>query len=157
VVWISSVTANVVTGLVLRNCTFRDPIRSSNIEGFGIYEVGFVRPPDRGSDIGHFRLTGSGRKAAALIATLLLRGSRPSFVAFVPTNAKIGIWGAIILTVGFIQGVASAANGGGRCCCEWSGSRTDHHRGFMTRGRQFGVTGRPGVHGEIWPALAFSR
>src|ERR1700747_2627465 len=71
-----------------------DPLVGT-LQAFAIYAVGFVARPIGAAIFGHYgdRL---GRKAA-LIATLLLMGIATFLVAFVPTYAEIGIWGAIIL------------------------------------------------------------
>jgi hypothetical protein len=43
-------------------------------------------------------------------------------IAFVPTYASIGIWGAVILTVlRMIQGIGVGGEWGGRCCWRWNG------------------------------------
>src|ERR1700736_898513 len=80
-----------------------DPLVGT-LQAFGIYAVGFIARPIGAAIFGHFgdRI---GRKAT-LIATLLLMGLATFLVAFVPGYAKIGIWGAVLLTVlRFIQGV----------------------------------------------------
>src|ERR1700734_1061109 len=71
---------------------------------FGTYFVGFVGRPIGAAIFGHYgdRI---GRKAT-LIATLLCMGLAPFAIAFVPTYASIGIWGAVLLTVlRAIQGI----------------------------------------------------
>src|SRR5262249_131520 len=64
---------------------------------FTTYAVGFVARPVGAAIFGHYgdRI---GRKAT-LIATLMLMGIATFLVAFVPSYASIGIWGAVILTV----------------------------------------------------------
>src|SRR5215469_5963531 len=105
-----------------------DPLVGT-LEAFGIYFVGFVARPVGAAIFGHYgdRI---GRKAA-LIATLLLMGIATFLVAFVPTYAQIGIWGAIILTVlRFIQGVGVGGEWGGSVLMSMEWARSDHHRGF---------------------------
>ncbi len=71
-----------------------------------------------------------GRKAT-LIVTLLLMGLATFAVAFVPTYASIGIWGAVILTVlRFIQGVGVGGEWGGSVLMSMEWARTNAHRGF---------------------------
>ena len=64
---------------------------------FGTQFVGFAARPVGAAIFGHYgdRI---GRKAT-LIATLLCMGIATFLVAFVPTYASVGIWGAVILTV----------------------------------------------------------
>jgi MFS family permease len=89
---------HAATGLVFAKLCFpgSDPLVGT-LQAFGIYAVGFVARPVGAAIFGHYgdRI---GRKAA-LIATLLLMGIATFLVAFVPTYAQIGVWGAIILTV----------------------------------------------------------
>jgi MFS family permease len=80
-----------------------------------------------------------GRKAA-LIATLLLMGIATFLVAFVPTYAEIGIWGAVILTIlRFIQGVGVGGEWGGSVLLPMEWARTNRNRGFVASWAQFGV------------------
>jgi MFS family permease len=80
-----------------------------------------------------------GRKAA-LIVTLLLIGIATFLVAFVPTYAEIGIWGAVILTaLRFIQGVGVGGEWGGSVLLSMEWARTNENRGFITSWAQFGV------------------
>ena len=103
--WYDFFLYSTVTGLVFAKLYFpeSDPLVGT-LQAFGIYAVGFVARPVGAAIFGHYgdRI---GRKAA-LIATLLLMGIATFLVAFVPTYAQIGIWGAVILTIlRFIQGV----------------------------------------------------
>ena len=80
-----------------------------------------------------------GRKAA-LIATLLLMGIATFLVAFVPTYAEIGIWGAIILVaLRFIQGVGVGGEWVAPCSCRWNGREPTGNRRFIASWPQFGV------------------
>src|SRR6266446_6262897 len=77
-------------------------------------------------------------------------------VAFVPTYAEIGIWGAIILTVlRFIQGVGVGGEWGGSVLLSMEWARTDQHRGFIAAWPQFGVPA--GLFLANLAALAFSQ
>ena len=76
-------------------------------------------------------------------------------VAFVPTYAQIGIWGAILLTVlRFIQGVGVGGEWGGSVLMSMEWARSDHHRGFIAAWPQFGVPS--GLFLANLAALAFS-
>ncbi|MFZ0982699.1 MAG: MFS transporter, partial [Pseudolabrys sp.] len=80
-----------------------------------------------------------GRKAT-LIATLLLMGIATFLIAFVPTYASIGIWGAVILTVlRMIQGIGVGGEWGGSVLLAMEWARTHGHRGFVASWPQFGV------------------
>src|SRR6201987_1431581 len=120
--WYDFFLYSTVTGLVFAKLYFpeSDPLVGT-LQAFGIYAVGFVARPIGAGIFGHYgdRI---GRKAA-LIATLLLMGIATFLVAFVPTYAQIGIWGAIILTIlRFIQGVGFGGEWGGSVLLssEWS-------------------------------------
>ncbi len=64
----------------------------------------------------------------------------PFAVAFVPTYATIGVWGAILLTVlRFIQGVGVGGEWGGSVLMSMEWTRTNAHRGFAASWPQFGV------------------
>src|ERR1700738_1119749 len=105
-----------------------------------------------GADVGYQRLTGWRDSTNApqpvgldpcawrQMATLLLMGIATFLVAFVPTYAQIGVWGAIILTVlRFIQGVGVGGEWGGSVLLAMEWARSDHHRGFIAAWPQFGV------------------
>src|SRR5215471_10817094 len=111
--WYDFFLYSTVTGLVFARLYFphADPL-VGRLQAFGVYAVGFLARPVGAAIFGHYgdRL---GRKAA-LIATLLLMGSATFCVAFVPGYDRIGIWGAIILTIlRFIQGVGVGGEWGG--------------------------------------------
>src|SRR6195256_6147090 len=137
--WYDFFLYSIVTGLVFAKLYFpgSDPLVGT-LQAFGIYAVGFVARPIGAAIFGHYgdRI---GRKAA-LIATLLLMGIATFLVAFVPTYAEIGIWGAIILTVlRFIQGVGVGGEWGGSVLMSMEWTRTNAHRGFVASWPQFGV------------------
>jgi MFS family permease len=152
--WYDFFLYSTVTGLVFAKLYFpgSDPLVGT-LQAFGIYAVGFVARPVGAAIFGHYgdRI---GRKAA-LIATLLLMGIATFLVAFVPTYAQIGVWGAIILTVlRFIQGVGVGGEWGGSVLLSMEWARSDHHRGFIAAWPQFGVPA--GLFLANLAALAFS-
>ena len=153
--WYDFFLYSTVTGLVFAKLYFpeSDPLVGT-LQAFGIYAVGFVARPVGAAIFGHYgdRI---GRKAA-LIATLLLMGIATFLVAFVPTYAQIGIWGAIILTIlRFIQGVGVGGEWGGSVLLSMEWARSDHHRGFIAAWPQFGVPA--GLFLANLAALAFSQ
>ena len=137
--WYDFFLYSVVTGLAFAKLYFphSDPLIGT-LEAFGIYAVGFVARPVGAAIFGHYgdRI---GRKAA-LIATLLLMGIATFLVAFVPTYAEIGIWGAVILVaLRFIQGVGVGGEWGGSVLLSMEWARTNGSRGFIASWPQFGV------------------
>ncbi len=61
-------------------------------------------------------------------------------IAFVPTYASIGIWGAVILTVlRMIQGIGVGGEWGGSVLLAMEWSRTHGQRGLVASWPQFGV------------------
>ena len=61
-------------------------------------------------------------------------------IAFVPTYASIGIWGAVILTVlRMIQGIGVGGEWGGSVLLAMEWARTHGHRGLVASWPQFGV------------------
>ncbi len=153
--WYDFFLYSTVTGLVFAKLYFpeSDPLVGT-LQAFGIYAVGFVARPVGAAIFGHYgdRI---GRKAA-LIATLLLMGIATFLVAFVPTYAQIGIWGAIILTIlRFVQGVGVGGEWGGSVLLSMEWARSDQHRGFIAAWPQFGVPA--GLFLANLAALAFSQ
>jgi metabolite-proton symporter len=137
--WYDFFLYSTVTGLVFAKLFFpqSDPLVGT-LEAFGIYAVGFVARPVGAAIFGHYgdRI---GRKST-LIATLMLMGLATFAVALVPTYEKIGIWGAIILTVlRFIQGVGVGGEWGGSVLLSMEWARSNHSRGFIASWPQFGV------------------
>ncbi|CAB3762112.1 MFS transporter [Paraburkholderia humisilvae] len=137
--WYDFFLYSTVTGLVFAKLYFpqSDPLVGT-LQAFLIYAVGFLARPVGAAIFGHYgdRI---GRKAT-LIVTLLLMGLATFAVAFVPTYASIGVWGAIILTVlRFIQGVGVGGEWGGSVLMSMEWARTDSHRGFVASWPQFGV------------------
>jgi MFS family permease len=136
--WYDFFIYGTVTGLVFAKLYFptSDPL-TGTLQAFAIYAV-VVAPPIGAWIFGYYgdRI---GRKAA-LIATLLLMGLATFAVAFVPTYASIGIWGAVLLTIlRFVQGVGVGGEWGGSVLLSMEWARTSAHRGFIASWPQFGV------------------
>jgi MFS family permease len=137
--WYDFFIYGTVTGLVFAKLYFpgSDPL-TGTLQAFAIYAVGFVARPIGAAIFGHYgdRI---GRKAA-LIATLLLMGIATFLVAFVPGYARIGIWGAVILTIlRTVQGIGVGGEWGGSVLMSMEWARTNAHRGFIASWPQFGV------------------
>jgi MFS family permease len=137
--WYDFFIYGTVTGLVFAKLYFpqSDPLVGT-LQAFAIYAVGFVARPVGAAIFGHYgdRI---GRKGA-LIATLLLMGIATFLVAFVPGYARIGIWGAVILTVlRTVQGIGVGGEWGGSVLMSMEWARTSAHRGFIAAWPQFGV------------------
>jgi len=137
--WYDFFLYSTITGLAFAKLYFpkSEPLVGT-LEAFGIYAVGFAARPVGAVIFGHYgdRI---GRKAT-LIITLLLMGIATFLVAFVPTYAEAGIWGAVILTVlRFIQGVGVGGEWGGSVLLSMEWARTNRNRGFITSWTQFGV------------------
>jgi metabolite-proton symporter len=111
---------------------------AGTLAAFGTYFIGFVGRPIGAAIFGHYgdRI---GRKAT-LIATLLCMGIGTFLIAFVPTYASIGIWGAVLLTVlRMIQGIGVGGEWGGSVLLAMEWSRTHNQRGLVASWPQFGV------------------
>ena len=137
--WYDFFLYSTITGLAFAKLYFpkEDPLVGT-LEAFGIYAVGFAARPVGAVIFGHYG-DRMGRKAA-LIATLLLMGIATFLVAFVPTYAEIGLWGAVILTaLRFIQGVGVGGEWGGSVLLSMEWARTNRNRGFITSWAQVGV------------------
>jgi MFS family permease len=137
--WYDFFLYSTVTGLVFAKLYFpnSDPLVGT-LQAFLVYAVGFIARPIGAAIFGHYgdRI---GRKST-LIATLLLMGLATFAVAFVPTYAQIGIWGAVLLTVlRFIQGVGVGGEWGGSVLLSMEWARSNAHRGFVASWPQFGV------------------
>jgi MFS family permease len=136
--WYDFLLYSVVTPLVFGKLFFphSDPLIGV-LEAFAIYFVGFVGRPIGAFIFGHYG-DRMGRKAA-LIATLLITGLATFAVGFVPGYDRIGIWGAVILTViRMIQGIGVGGEWGGSVLFAMEWARTNRHRGFITSWPQFG-------------------
>jgi len=137
--WYDFFLYSTVTGLVFAKLFFpnSDPWVGT-LEAFAIYAVGFVARPVGAAIFGHYgdRI---GRKST-LIATLLCMGLATFAVALVPTYDRIGIWGAVLLTVlRFIQGVGVGGEWGGSVLMSMEWARNNHSRGLVASWPQFGV------------------
>jgi len=137
--WYDFFLYSTVTGLVFARLYFprSDPFVGT-LEAFGVYAVGFLARPIGAAVFGHYG-DSVGRKAT-LVATLLLMGTATFLVAFVPGYERIGIWGAIILTLlRFIQGIGVGGEWGGSVLLSMEWAQTNRHRGFISSWPQFGV------------------
>jgi MFS family permease len=137
--WYDFFLYSVVTAVVFAKLYFpnEDPI-AGQLSAFGVYFVGFAARPVGALIFGHYgdRI---GRKAT-LIATLMIMGIATFLVAFVPSYASIGIWGAVILTVlRVIQGIGVGGEWGGSVLLSMEWAKTSHSRGFIASWPQFGV------------------
>ena len=80
---------------------------------FSTYFVGFVARPLGAAIFGHYG-DRVGRKAL-LIITMMMMGVATVGIGLVPSYESIGIWGAVLLTIGrVVQGLSVGG--------EWSGS-----------------------------------
>src|SRR5688572_23177470 len=104
---------------------------------FSTFFVGFVARPLGAALFGHFG-DRVGRKAL-LIITMLMMGIATVGIGLIPSYETIGIWGAVLLTIGRVfQGLSVGG--------EWSGSvlmagewASPKRRGFTTSFAQFGA------------------
>ena len=137
--WYDFFIYGTAAGLVFPKLFFpnSDPL-TGTLLAFSTYFVGFVGRPIGAAIFGHYgdRI---GRKAT-LIATLMLMGIATFLVAFVPSYASIGIWGAIILTVlRMLQGIGVGGEWGGSVLIAMEWARTHGSRGLVASWPQFGV------------------
>src|SRR5262244_3889745 len=137
--WYDFFIYGTAAGLIFGKLYFpnSDPL-TATLAAFGTYFIGFVGRPIGAAIFGHYgdRI---GRKAT-LIATLLFMGIATFLIAFVPTYASIGIWGAVILTVlRMIQGIGVGGEWGGSVLLAMEWSRTHGQRGLVASWPQFGV------------------
>ncbi len=137
--WYDFFLYGTAAGLVFGKLYFpnQDPL-SATLLAFGTYFIGFAGRPIGAAIFGHYgdRI---GRKAT-LIATLLCMGLATFAIAFVPTYASIGIWGAVLLTVlRAIQGIGVGGEWGGSVLLAMEWSRTHGQRGLVASWPQFGV------------------
>jgi MFS family permease len=137
--WYDFFLYGTAAGLVFGKLYFpNENALSATLLAFGTYFIGFVGRPIGAAIFGHYgdRI---GRKAT-LIATLMCMGLATFAIAFVPTYASIGIWGAILLTVlRMIQGIGVGGEWGGSVLLAMEWSRTQNERGLIASWPQFGV------------------
>ena len=137
--WYDFFLYGTAAGLVFGKLYFpnQEPL-AATLAAFGTYFIGFAARPIGAAIFGHYgdRI---GRKAT-LIATLLCMGIATFLIAFVPTYASIGIWGAVILTVlRAVQGIGVGGEWGGSVLLAMEWSRTHGQRGLVASWPQFGV------------------
>ena len=137
--WYDFFLYGTAAGLVFGKLYFpnEDPL-TATLAAFGTYFVGFVGRPIGAAIFGHYgdRI---GRKAT-LIATLLCMGIATFLIAFVPTYAEIGAWGAVILTVlRMLQGIGVGGEWGGSVLLAMEWSKSHGSRGLVASWPQFGV------------------
>jgi MFS family permease len=137
--WYDFFIYGTAAGLVFGKLYFpnQDAI-TATLAAFGTYFIGFVGRPIGAAIFGHYgdRI---GRKAT-LIATLLLMGIATFLIAFVPSYASIGIWGAVILTfLRMVQGIGVGGEWGGSVLISMEWARSHGSRGLVASWPQFGV------------------
>jgi metabolite-proton symporter len=137
--WYDFFIYGTAAGLVFGKLYFpnSDPL-TATLAAFGTYFIGFVGRPIGAAIFGHYgdRI---GRKAT-LIATLLAMGIATFLIAFVPSYASIGIWGAVLLTIlRVIQGIGVGGEWGGSVLIAMEWARTHNTRGLIASWPQFGV------------------
>ena len=137
--WYDFFIYGTAAGLVFGKLYFpnQDPL-TATLAAFATYFVGFAGRPIGAAIFGHYgdRI---GRKAT-LIATLLLMGIATFLIAFVPSYASIGIWGAVILTLlRVLQGIGVGGEWGGSVLIAMEWARTHGSRGLVASWPQFGV------------------
>jgi MFS family permease len=137
--WYDFFIYGTAAGLVFGKLYFphADPL-TATLAAFATYFIGFVGRPIGAAIFGHYgdRI---GRKAT-LIATLLLMGIATFLIAFVPSYAMIGVWGAVILTIlRVLQGIGVGGEWGGSVLIAMEWSRTQTSRGLVAAWPQFGV------------------
>ena len=137
--WYDFFIYGTAAGLVLGKLYFpNEAPLAGTLAAFATYFIGFIGRPIGAAIFGHYgdRI---GRKAT-LIATLLCMGIATFLIAFVPTYASIGIWGAVILTVlRMLQGIGVGGEWGGSVLLSMEWARTHGHRGLVASWPQFGV------------------
>jgi len=137
--WYDFFLYGTAAGLVFGKLYFpNEDALTATLAAFGTYFIGFVGRPIGAAIFGHYgdRI---GRKGT-LIATLLCMGLATFLIAFVPTYASIGIWGAVILTLlRMIQGIGVGGEWGGSVLLAMEWSRTHGQRGLVASWPQFGV------------------
>jgi metabolite-proton symporter len=137
--WYDFFLYGTAAGLVFGKLYFpNEDALTATLAAFGTYFIGFVGRPIGAAIFGHYgdRI---GRKAT-LIATLLCMGIATFLIAFVPTYAEIGIWGAVILTIlRMLQGIGVGGEWGGSVLLAMEWSKGHGSRGLIASWPQFGV------------------
>jgi MFS family permease len=137
--WYDFFIYSTAAGLVFPKLFFphQNPL-TGVLAAFGTYFIGFVGRPIGAMIFGHYgdRI---GRKAT-LISTLLLMGTATFLIAFVPSYAVIGMWGAVILTfLRLLQGIGVGGEWGGSVLISMEWARGHGSRGLVASWPQFGV------------------
>jgi len=137
--WYDFLLYGTVSALVFGPIFFpkSDPLMGI-LESFGVFFIGFVGRPIGAAIFGHWgdRI---GRKAT-LIVTLLVTGIATFCVGLVPTYDKIGMWGAVLLTIiRLIQGVGVGGEWGGSVLLSMEWARSTKNRGMLSAWPQFGA------------------
>jgi MFS family permease len=137
--WYDFFLYGTASGLVFPKLFFphQDPLVGV-LASFTTYFVGFVGRPVGAAIFGHYgdRI---GRKGT-LISTLLLMGISTFLIAFVPSYAAIGVWGAVLLTVlRALQGIGVGGEWGGSVLISMEWARGQRSRGLVASWPQFGV------------------
>ena len=137
--WYDFFIYGTAAGLVFGKLYFpnEDPL-TATLAAFATYFVGFIGRPIGAAIFGHYgdRI---GRKAT-LIATLMLMGISTFLIAFVPSYASIGIWGAVLLTIlRVLQGIGVGGEWGGSVLISMEWARSHGSRGLVASWPQFGV------------------
>ena len=137
--WYDFFIYGTAAGLIFPKLFFpnEDPL-TGTLASFGTYFIGFVGRPIGAAIFGHYgdRIV----RKATLIATLMLMGIATFLVAFVPSYASIGIWGAVILTVlRMLQGIGVGGEWGGSVLISMEWARGHGSRGLVAAWPQFGV------------------
>ncbi|WP_428491923.1 MFS transporter [Rhodopila sp.] len=137
--WYDFFIYGTAAGLVFPKLFFpHESLLAGTLAAFSTYFIGFIGRPIGAAIFGHYgdRI---GRKAT-LIATLLLMGIATFLVAFVPGYNRIGIWGAVLLTVlRTLQGIGVGGEWGGSVLIAMEWSRGHKRRGLVASWPQFGV------------------
>ena len=137
--WYDFFIYGTAAGLVFGKLYFpNEDALTATLAAFGTYFIGFIGRPIGAAIFGHYgdRI---GRKAT-LIATLMCMGIATFLIAFVPTYASIGVWGAVLLTVlRMIQGIGVGGEWGGSVLISMEWARTHGSRGLVASWPQFGV------------------
>ncbi len=153
--WYDFLLYTTMAGLVFGKVFFpNEDALTATLNSFGIYFVGFVARPIGGFIFGHYgdRI---GRKST-LIVTLILMGVSTFLVAVLPGYDKIGLWGAVLLTVlRLIQGIGVGGEWGGSVLLSMEWARHNRERGFLTSWPQFG--GPAGLFLANLAVLVFSQ
>jgi MFS family permease len=113
-----------------------DPF-TGTLAAYSTFFVGFVARPVGAALFGHYG-DKIGRKAL-MITTMMLMGVATMGIGLVPDYSVIGIWGAVLLTLGRVLqglGVGGAWSGSVLLAGEWTDPK---RRGFTTSFAQFGA------------------